>query len=198
MKKIIILESQLERIIYETIDVNGAKVAAQKEIINTLNEYFNDIKSAIPKQTNSFISTNEIIDEFKNYMIGRIPFVIQQMETGVGGDKFAYECYQKLLQIIQSKVSNISSVKKFALKAIAPSKQDYLKGIENNKIIIGWYFGKFNELIDFPLMVGWMDYYKNKTDNIFNYSEQAISWIEKNKKGIIGQISNMIVKFIYG
>ena len=39
MKKIIISESQFERIINETTDVNSARVEAQKEIINSL-KYF--------------------------------------------------------------------------------------------------------------------------------------------------------------
>lgn len=196
--KIVITESQFDRIFNETTDVNSARVAAQKEIINSLNEYFNEIKAFGPKQVKSFIPVNEIIDQFKNYMIGKIPFILEQMETGVGGNKFAYECYQKLIQIIESNLSNISSIKKFALKALAPSKEDYLKRIEENKTYISYYFNQFNDLVDFPTMVGWMDYYKNKTNNIFNYSEQATSWVQKNKKNILGQISNIVAKFIYG
>jgi hypothetical protein len=173
----------------------------QKELIKHINNKLNDFKNKIPKEGNKFISVYEIIEEFRIYMISRVPDILKKMETGVGGDKFAMECYQKLLEITQSKLTDISPIKRMALKVIAPTKENYLKKVDECKdSCFDIFFEEFIDLTDFAIMVGWIDYYSRNDkliENIFNFSKQSSNWVWKNKYSIIKNIATKVSNFIY-
>ena len=96
--KHIITESQF-KILNESIVVEEQ---AKKKII----EAVNSLKNSIPKQANNIINVNGLFDELQNYLIQRIPLIVEKAKSGKGGDWYAYDCYKKVLSLFNESLSN--------------------------------------------------------------------------------------------
>jgi hypothetical protein len=132
-----------------------------------------------------------LIDKFKNYLISRIPEVLNQLKTGKGGAKFAYECFLFVKSLIESEMKNINSAKKFALRKLGGGKEK-IKAEMMSKDIDD-YLQMFSSVINFSFTIGWMDEMKKYEDNLLKWDEECYDWVWKNSKSIKTDIVNTIV-----
>jgi hypothetical protein len=158
------------------------------------------IKKDIPPAANKIIDADNVIDQFKKFLLDKIESTIEKSKTGNGGEQFAYECYIKLMQLIDQEIANVNWVGKNLVKAMAPNKNEF---IENSKDVNNYekYFNFFERLVDFPFLIGWMDQFQKNPkieENMSKYSKQITDWVNKNKKNIVTDITNKLIKFIYG
>ena len=86
-------------------------------MIENIDDFVIENKAILQKSSN-ILDTNLIISQFRNYLIGQIPSLLQQMKTGKGGDVFATNAYKSLYSIIQSNLNNIGWAKKQLVKTI--------------------------------------------------------------------------------
>jgi hypothetical protein len=187
--KHIITESQF-KILNESIVVEEQ---AKKRII----EMVNSLKNSIPKQTNKIINVNGLFDELQNYLIQRIPLIVEKAKSGKGGDWYAYDCYKKVLSLFNESLSNISGLKKSAIKSYLPKKEKFVEDSKTTKKI-DVYFQLFDILLWFPDSAIYrqkdMDIYY---DNFQKFCWQASDWLEKNQKNIINSFVNSMVQKFY-
>ena len=136
-----------------------------------------------------------MINEYRNFLISKIPVILEKSMTGKGGEQFAYECYTKLMELVKNQINDISGFKKVTLKTLAPNKQKFLSNSEN--MDLDPFFETFISIMDFPYIVAWMDKYKNVEGKMIDYSNQISNWVNKNKKTIINSIINKVSNFLY-
>ncbi len=163
----------------------------QKEI----DEKISNLKKQIPSNVKSVLDPEKMIDDYRNYLISKIPEVIEKSKTGQRGEQFAYQCYTKLMELVQKQINNISGLKKITLKTLAPNKNKFLNNSKN--IDLDPFFNTFKEIVDFPFLLGWMDQYKNYQTKMLDYSNQITNWVDKNQKPITNKVIEELSNFLY-
>jgi hypothetical protein len=181
--------------IKEVMRLNEANEEAVQHIQKQIDKKISELKSVMPNSIKSVLNPEKIINDVRNYLFSRIPEIIEKSKTGKGGEQFAYECYTKLMEIVQNEINNISTVKKYTLRALAPKKQEFL-GISNN-VDTEPFFSAFVSIVDFSFMIGWMSQYKNVNVKMLDFSNQISNWITKNKKTITNSVINKVSNFLY-
>ncbi len=166
-----------------------------QHIQKTIDEKILNLKKQIPSNVKSVLNPEKIIDDYRNYLISKIPETIEKSKTGQGGEQFAYQCYTKLMELIQNQINEISGFKKTILKTLAPSKNEFLNNSKN--VDLDPFFETFKEIVDFPFLIGWMDQYKNYDTKMLDYSNQITNWVDKNKKTISNAVINKVSNFLY-
>lgn len=84
--KLIITESQYNRILSEDINSDNKIINTLKEKINRgIDEFVSKNKTSLDKSS-KILNVNSIVTQFKNYLISQTPSLLQQMKTGKGGD----------------------------------------------------------------------------------------------------------------
>jgi len=136
-----------------------------------------------------------IIDKYKEYLISRTPEIISQLKLGQGGEKFSYDCFLFVKNLVVSELKNMNTIKKLAIRTIAGNK-DKLRQEMNEKDISD-YLMIFKSIIDFPFMIGYMDEIKSYEDNLWKWEKQSNGWVEKNEKTIKTDIVNTIINNLY-
>jgi len=170
-----------------------------KYITKEITEILEIIKRDIPEVANKIIDTKSVINQFKNFLIGKIPSIIEKSKTGNGGEQFAYECYTKLMQLIDQEIEKVSWFNRELIRRMAPDMETFKKNSMNSDNY-QLYFDFFGRVVDFPFLIGWMDEFRKtpKTqDKMMDYSNQITNWVGKNEKVIVGNITNKLIKFIY-
>ena len=181
--------------IKEVMFLNEANEEAVQHIQKQIDKKISELKSVMPNSIKSVLNPEKIINDVRNYLFSRIPEIIEKSKTGKGGEQFAYECYTKLMEIVQNEINNISTVKKYTLRALAPKKQEFLN-ISNN-VDTEPFFSAFVSIVDFSFMIGWMSQYKNVNVKMLDFSNQISNWITKNKKTITNSVINKVSNFLY-
>ena len=183
IKEIMILNEENEiQYIQKTID---------KEVL--------ELKNKILKNEKLVLNPDKMINDFKNYLVSKVPVQIEKSKTGKGGEQFAYECYVKLMELVQTQINDISEVKKFTIRQLAPKKQEFLSNSKN--VDLHPFFYSFKTIIDFPWLIGSMEggleKYKNYEDQMGAYSKQIWDWVDKNQQPIANSVINKVSKFLY-
>jgi hypothetical protein len=166
------------------------KVSIEKSIIKVKNDYKEYLD-----ESKKIINPYTIIDKFKDYLISRIPDVINQLKTGQGGAKFAYDCYIFIKNLITNEIKDIGMMKKVAIKVSAGNKEDAKK--EMTQKDVSEYTQIFNNIVDFAFAIGWMDEMKKYEDNVLKWEKENNDWIDKNGHTIRIDIINTIINNLY-
>ena len=195
VKKIIITESQYLRLLSENANLDNKLINNMKKATNENIDDFVAKNKAILQKSSNILDTNLIISQFRNYLIGQMPSLLQQMKTGKGGDVFATNAYKSLYSIIQSNLNNIGWTKRQLVKTISPSKDELLKQMRGSDV--DEYFRDFKGLLDFSFMIGWMDEAKPYSDNFDKWSDGLYRWVDTHRKRIKENIINLIINTIY-
>jgi hypothetical protein len=195
VKKIIITESQYLRLLSENANLDNKLINNMKKATNKHIDDFVAKNKVILQKSSNILDTNSIISQFKNYLIGQIPSLLQQMKTGKGGDVFATNAYKSLYSIIQSNLNNIGWAKKQLVKTISPSKDELLNQMRSSDV--DEYFYEFKNLLDLSFMIGWMDEAKPYSDNFDKWSDGLYRWVDTHRKRIKENIINLIINTIY-
>ena len=194
---IIITERQHKKILSENTSSDNKVINQIKKSINDdINRFVADNKVNLDKSS-KILQPNEIINEFKNFLISQAPFALQGIKTGKGGDAFAETAYKKLYSIMQSNLNDIGWAKKQLIKTMAPNKDTLLKQMKRKDV--SKYFMAFKGLIDFAFEIGWMDEVKPYFDNnnLFKWSDGTTEWVDKRQEIIKDNFINLIVNTIY-
>ena len=195
--EIIITEGQYKKILSENTSSDNKVINQIKKSINDdINRFVADNKVNLDKSS-KILQPNEIINEFKNFLISQAPFALQGIKTGKGGDAFAETAYKKLYSIMQSNLNDIGWAKKQLIKTMAPNKDTLLKQMKRKDV--SKYFMTFKGLIDFAFEIGWMDEVKPYFDNnnLFKWSDGTTEWVDKRQEIIKDNFINLIVNTIY-
>lgn len=168
---------------------------AIQQIQKNIDEEISGLKNKISNRAKSVLNPEKMINEYRNFLISKIPVILEKSMTGKGGEQFAYECYTKLMELVKNQINDISGFKKVTLKTLAPDKQKFLSNSEN--MDLDPFFETFISIMDFPYIVAWMDKYKNVEGKMIDYSNQISNWVNKNKKTIINSIINKVSNFLY-
>ena len=195
VKKIIITESQYLRLLSENANLDNKLINNMKKATNENIDDFVAKNKVILQKSSNILDTNLIISQFRNYLIGQMPSLLQQMKTGKGGDVFATNAYKSLYSIIQSNLNNIGWTKRQLVKTISPSKDELLKQMRGSDV--DEYFRDFKGLLDFSFMIGWMDEAKPYSDNFDKWSDGLYRWVDTHRKRIKENIINLIINTIY-
>jgi hypothetical protein len=182
------LQEQIHRI----LEMMGKNPANELERI--IKSDFSQIKTKYKSfldNADKIIDPFFLIDKFQNYLISRIPEVLNQLKSGQGGPKFAYECFLFIKSLIDVEMKKIGSAKKFALKSLGGGK-DKIKS-EMMAKDIDEYLQMFSEVINFSFSIGWMDEMKKYEDNLLKWDKECTDWVWKNGKTIKNDIINTIV-----
>ena len=73
------------------------------ELKQIIERKFNEVKGQYKEfldKSKKVIDPYRIIDKFKDYLISRMPDVLNQLKTGQGGAKFAYDCFVFIKNLI--------------------------------------------------------------------------------------------------
>jgi len=154
------------------------------------------LKGGIPATAKKVIDPSVIIDRVQGYLIAQIPTIAESMKKGVGGEKFAVDCYREIIKTITEELNKIGSMKKSAIRLLAPSKDQFIKMAKGSDI--SEYIDTFIKIIDFSFSIGWIDEVRPYSDNLFNFSDQSQRWVLKNQGVIKQQIIDLIIRFVYG
>jgi len=195
--KYILTESQYKKILSENTSSDNKVINELRKSINDdINRFVADNKVYLDKSS-KILNANQIITQFKNYLISQAPFVLQEIKTGKGGDAFAETAYKKLYSIVQSNLNDVGWVKKRLVKTMVPNKEKLLNQMKRKDL--DKYFWTFKGLIDFAFNVGTMDELKpyRDNDNLYKWSEGAIGWVDNREKIIKDNFINLIVNSIY-
>jgi hypothetical protein len=193
------LQEQTNRIksIMQIAEANNADPI--EEIKEYVQKYINTFKTknkVILDDANKIINPYNIIDKFKNYLISRASDVIQQIKTGQGGEKFAYDCYVYLKNILSQEIDNMSKVKKFSIRTLAGNKNDVINKM--NQTDISDYISAFFNLIDLSMPIGLNQQITPQYDNnLTKWYKEAYNWTTKNTKTIKNDLINTIVTKLY-
>ena len=188
------LQEQISRI-QSMMGLNEETKTPIQHIQKTIDEKILNLKKQIPSNVKSVLNPEKMIDDYRNYLISKIPETIEKSKTGQGGEQFAYQCYTKLMELTQNQINEISGLKKITLKKLAPSKNEFLNNSKN--VDLDPFFETFKEIVDFPFLIGWMDQYKNYDTKMLDYSNQITNWVDKNKKRISNAVINKVSNFLY-
>jgi len=192
------LKENIKKILKEETKVlntnTDAKVVAElnKHVTNELA----NVKSKLPKPKLNIIDPNIIINGVVQYFKSTIPSTLLTIKLGKGGDTFVYNTFNKLLGLIESELNNIGWVKKKTIQTFAPSKDELKKMLEESDEFDD-YLQMFNDLVDFPFVIGWMDEVGPYKDNIWKFDNQKNEWLKKNKRMVKNLIIDKILNFIY-
>ena len=176
----------------------GANPSVELQIKKSLERQFTDIKGKYKPyldQSKNIIDPYKIIDKFKNYLISRTPDVVNQLKTGTGGAKFAYDSYLFVKNLVQEEMNNMGTFKKGSIKLLVKDKE-FLRNKMNQEDISD-YVSLFSEIVDFGFKIGWMDEMKKYEDNILKWGGDNNDWVHKNQKFIKSQIINTIISGLY-
>lgn len=168
--------------------------SVQRQLRSTIEEDINSVKTDYKPfldKSKGILNPYPLLDKFKNYLISRIPEVIQQLKTGKGGAKFGYECFIFIKKLVEEEVKNLNSVKKLAIKNLGGGKESIKQKLMNTDI--SDYYNIFGNIMDFGFAIGWMNEMEKYEDNILKWSSENIDWVNKNKKYIKIDIVNTIV-----
>jgi hypothetical protein len=197
------LKKYIRKVLKEHLDEakvfnEGANPSVEFQIKNSLERHFNDIKGKYKQyldQSKNIIDPYKIIDKFKNYLVSRTPDVINQLKTGTGGAKFAYDSYLFVKNLVQEEMNNMGTFKKGSIKLLVKDKE-FLRNKMNQEDISD-FISLFSEIVDFGFMVGWMDEMKKYEDNTLKWEKENYDWVNKNQKFIKSQIINTIISGLY-
>jgi len=187
---------QMMRVVNEeTKSVNtDAKVIAQ--LNKWIDEHIAKAKSKLPTLKINVIDPNIIIDKVGTYLKSTIPTTLQNIKLGKGGDTFVYNVYTHIIPMIDSEINEIGWMKKKTIQALAPSKEELKKMLEQSEAFDD-YLEMFNDTVDFSFGIGWMNEVKPYENNILKFTKQKDAWLDKNKLIIKNIIINKILKFVY-
>ena len=153
---------------------------------------FKKEKKVMLDKANKIINPYNLIDKVKNYLISRASDIVQQIKTGQGGAKFAYDCYVYIKDIISQEMDNMNKIKKFAIRKLAGNKNDVINNM--NQTNTSEYFSLFADLIDFSFPIGLLPQITPQYDNnLTNWYKDNDNWITENTKKIKNDIINTIV-----
>jgi len=174
-------------------ETNNPKVESKlkESIISNLNK----LRKKIPPQKVEIINTSEIIDNMQSYLIEQIPKVLEEIKKGQGGVQFTYLVYREIIKNLNEQLKKIGTVKKFAIRQLAPTEKEYIEMVKNLDIDV--YIQTFANLIDFGFSIGWMDEMQPNIDNLNKFSKQSNEWVYKNAKLIKNEIIKIISDFLY-
>ena len=187
------LQEQIYRI-QEMMGVDDPSTHLKK----SLQRDFDKIKIEYKKfldDSKKVIDPYKILDNFENYLISRIPDVLEQLKTGEGGAKFAYDCFVYVKNTISDELNNMSSFKKGTIKLLA-GKKEILKQEMLNKDISN-YLEIFKNIIDFGFKIGWMEQIKKYENQLWKWEKDNTDWFQKNFKTIKIEIINTILNNLY-
>jgi hypothetical protein len=179
----------------ESIYLNEKDDRAIQYLRKQIEKKILSLKGKIPNNMKSVLNPEKMIDDYKNFLISRIPVILEKSKTGIGGNQFGYECYKKLMELVQKQVNEIPEYQKVALRTLAPKKQEFLNNSKN--INLYPFFDTFKSIIDFPFMIGWMDEYKNFEEKMLNYSNQISTWVDRERESITNSVINTVSNFLY-
>jgi hypothetical protein len=188
------LQENIHRI-KEVMCLNEENENAVQHIQKNIDEKILELKNKIPNNVKSVLNPEKMINDFRNYLVSKIPVIIEKSKTGKGGEQFAYECYTKLMELVQTQINDISGFKKFTIKKLAPNKQEFLSNSKN--VDLTPFFETFTNIVDFPFLIGWMDKYKNSEGKMLDYSNQISNWVNKNRQTIANSVINKVSNFLY-
>lgn len=188
------LQENIHRI-KEVMCLNEENENAVQHIQKNIDKEILELKNKIPNNVKSVLNPEKMINDFRNYLVSKIPVIIEKSKTGKGGEQFAYECYTKLMELVQNQINDISGIKKLTLKTLAPNKQEFFNNSKN--VDLEPFFDAFKFVTDFPFMISWMDKYKNVQGNMTDYSVQISNWVDKNRKPITNSVINKVSNFLY-
>jgi hypothetical protein len=193
--KIILTESQYNRILFENTNSDNKIIDELRKAINAdINRFVTDNKVHLDKSS-KILNANQIITQFKNYLMSQTPSLLQQMKMGKGGDVFAETAYKGLYSIIQSNLNDVGWAKKQLVKTIAPNKEKLLNQMMSKDV--DNYFETFKRLLDLSFKIGWMDEVQPYSDNLEKWSRELYGWVDNRHKVIKDNFINLIVNSIY-
>ena len=193
--KYILTESEYKKILSENTNSDNKIIDQLKKSINDdINRFVADNKVYLDKSS-KIIKPTQIINEFKNFLISQVPFALQGIKTGKGGDVFVETAYKRLYSIIQSNLNDVGWAKKQLVKTMAPNKDKLLNQMKRTDV--DEYFWAFKGLIDLAFSIGWMDETEPYEDNLHKWSVAARDWVDNRKKIIKDNFINLIVNSIY-
>jgi len=145
------------------------------------------------KQMN-IVDIVKIIDNIRDFLISKISSVFEDMKKGVGGDKFAKECYEFIYQTVSNELNNLNFLKKNSIKLLAGGKEGIRKKLEERgKVEIDNYLDNFSQLMDFSFPVGYRDDMKVYEDKLISWYKQMEDWFGPRLNSIGKNIINLIV-----
>ena len=189
------LKKTIRKVLKEMI-IEESSQKPQDIIKANIIKILNTLKSDASKQSKGVINAQSAIDKFGNHLISQIPSILEKSKTGRGGEQFAYECYNKISQILDEELNSISGIKKFTLRQFAPKKDEFMKfSLNPNHYDLYFYF--FEQLIDFPFQVGYLPEFEKVSDNMASFSSQITNYLDKNRIKIINYFVNKVANFLY-
>jgi hypothetical protein len=148
------------------------------------------------KQASKVINVFPIVAQIKIHVLNRITQEYTNIISGKGGDKFGYNIWGYLSDLLNTEIDKIGWVKKQTIKTIAGNKDKFIQNSKNvdddglyefisNVLDIGYIAG--NELLSNET-IGY---------NAATYSAQYMTWISNNWRKMESGILNIIVNKIY-
>ena len=175
----------------------SATVTPAQRLKDEIGRTIGNVKRQIPPAANKIIEVMPIIDKFNTFLLSKIPEIIEKSKSGVGGDKWANECYTKILGLVDETLRNIAGWQIALLKLKLPKRDEFIKEATREGAN-ALYFHFFEQLVDFPVHIA--QSYNTPSperDNVDKYRDQIYDWIGKNERAIVNEITKRLVARVY-
>ena len=190
------LQETIRRVLREMI-INESSEKPQEIVKTNINQILAKLKSDASRRTKGVINAKAAIDEFGDYLINRIPEILEKSKTGKNGEQFAFECYNKVSEILDNQLKDISDMKRFFIRKLAPSEKDKFIKNSSNPNLYDLYFYFLEQMIDFPYQVGYLPEFDKVSENMAKFSSQITDYIDRNRTKIINNFVNKVANFLY-
>ena len=190
------LKQTIRKILREMI-VDESSEKPQEIVKTNINQILMKLKSDASRGTKGVINAKSAIDEFGTYLINRIPEILEKSKTGKNGEQFALECYNKVSEILDNQLKDISDMKRFFIRKLAPSEKDKFIKNSSNPNLYDLYFYFLEQMIDFPYQVGYLPEFDKVSENMAKFSSQITNYIDRNRTKIINNFVNKVANFLY-
>ncbi|CAB4219152.1 hypothetical protein UFOVP1604_235 [uncultured Caudovirales phage] len=166
--------------------------------LKSISEFKSTYKTELDK-ANKIVNVYQVIDKFSNWLVGKTPEMVKASLANSPGtaDKLVIDAYTFIYMEIQNQLKSIGTLKKSALKLLAPSAADFDSqktdsDLENQIIQL------VESLFDVGFMIGYkFDSKSIEANNASNWSVSFTKSLNSRKSLIFKNIKLLIRNFLY-
>jgi hypothetical protein len=174
--------------------INDCKAQQLKNISDFKSKYKTELDKA-----NKVVNIYQVIDKFSNWVVGKTPAMVQAALANSPGtaDKLVIEAYTFVYMEIQNQLKSIGTLKKAAIKLLAPSAAEF----DSQKIdsdLETQIFQLAENIFDVGFAIGYrFDSKSIEADNASSWSVSFVKSLNSRESLIIKNIKLLIRNFLY-
>ena len=165
--------------------------------LNSIADFKKQYKTELDK-ANKVVNVYQVIDKFSNWLVSKNPTMVQAalLNSPGSADKFIVEAYTFVYMEIQNQLKSIGTLKKAAIKLLAPSVEEF-DSKKNDSDLENQIYQLSLGLLNIGFIIG-TDFYKTiEQDNCSNWDGAFTKSFNARESLMIKNIRLLIRNFLY-